>query len=234
MWIWPRSRNAHASSPRSLCVRARSSARSPSRTASSRRPPQQSDLAQPGDPLRLVDEESHPRGPFDRLLEQRQGLGDTSREAGGIGPLGSDPGKQKRAAGLFAEAETALEHGDGLLELPLAHPHTTKSETRGDARIRVVDLLGDPACLFSADDRLGEFADLGEAEGQVGARDHGRAGGRCGPGRRRQGHGDAEAGRGTPPAARIRRTRRCPRARGDAREPFRASALSRSTSIASR
>ena len=109
---------------------------------------QQIGLAHIAHPQRLTAHGPHRGTPLLRLLQQRQGLGDTAgtgiRTAQGRGGLGEpEPGVQR-----LAEIKAAFEYGDGPGEVPLAEGEKTDPEIRMDKAVWVIDRLGDAGPLL--------------------------------------------------------------------------------------
>src|SRR5712691_10260628 len=107
----------------------------------------------------------HRGPPLLRLLQQRQGLGDTAGKGictaqgrGGLGepePVVINP----------AEIKAAFEHGDGPGEVPRAEREKTDTEIRYDKAVWVIDCLGDADRFFSMGASLRERSQLGKALG---------------------------------------------------------------------
>ena len=100
-----------------------------------------------------------------RLLQQRQGLGDTAgkgiRTAQGRGGLGEPELDVENPTQIKA----AFERGDGPGEVPLAKEEQTDTEIRMDKAVWVIDRLGDADRFFCMRDPLGERSQLGQTPG---------------------------------------------------------------------
>src|SRR5712691_7790815 len=103
--------------------------------------------------------------PLLRLLQQRQGLGDTAgkgiRTAQGRGGLG----EPEQDIIHPAEIKAAFKYRDGSGEVPLAEEEKTDTDTRRGQAAWLIDHFGDPDRFFSMSNPLGERPQLGKAPG---------------------------------------------------------------------
>lgn len=106
------------------------------------------------------------------LLEQRQGVVGPSRQS----PRRTQADCQEREhggnAGGPAQFHTALEDGDGLVDLALAQMEEPHTEIGVDQGPRPVDLLGEPERLFPAGPPGLELSHLCQRPHQPGAGAH--------------------------------------------------------------
>src|SRR5262245_35054646 len=100
-----------------------------------------------------------------RLLQQRQGLGDTTSKGIRTGQGRGGLGEPEPDVMNPAEFKAAFEHADGPGEVSLAEGETTDTEIRMDKAVWVIDRPGDPDHFFCMCAPLGERAQFGKTPG---------------------------------------------------------------------
>src|SRR5262245_48455575 len=117
---------------------------------------QQIGLAHIAHPQRLTTHSPYCGIPLLRLLQQRQGLGDTPGKGIHTAQGRGDLGEPDQYVVNPAEIKAAFEHGDGPGEVPCAEGEKTDAEIRIEKAVWMIDRFGDPNRLFSMCDPLGE------------------------------------------------------------------------------
>src|SRR5262249_28889733 len=102
-------------------------------------------LAQPGDTERLLVQESRALGFLQRLLNQRQRLGDTPRAGIGRAQGRGNPGGPEQKLYDLGKSKAPFEHTHSLWEVPLVEGEQAEAEIRNDTADRVIDGLGNLA-----------------------------------------------------------------------------------------